>query len=267
VARGGILREWIRKTGFDVARRDALANLRAAAVPDFDPAKRAIVNDLIGVYTMTSAERIGNVIDAVRYVVEAGITGAVVECGVWRGGSMMAAARGLIEAGETDRELWLYDTFGGMSEPSEVDRTPDGRSAQDFVSQAVWRDRLRVTLPEVQANMRRTSYPGHLLRFIEGKVEDTLPCAKPQRVAVLRLDTDWYESTRAELNHLYPLVTPGGIVIIDDYGAWEGSRKAVDEFLEAQQEPIFLWRIDNEGRAFIKPGPSSSLMKQSPDQR
>jgi O-methyltransferase len=114
-------------------------------------------------------------------------------------------------------------------------------------------------LDDVRANLAFTSYPADRVRFIRGKVEDTLPREAPHTIAILRLDTDWYVSTRHELIHLYPKLAVGGVLIIDDYGSWEGARKAVDEFIDDNRLPILLQRIDPTGRISVKLGPFREL--------
>jgi hypothetical protein len=101
-----------------------------------------------------------------------------------------------------------------------------------------------------------TGYPADRLHLVQGKVEDTLPGAAPARIALLRLDTDWYESTRHELVHLYPRLVPNGVLIIDDYGDWVGAKEAVDEYFAAQPFQPFLSRMDHTGRLAIKPAAS-----------
>jgi hypothetical protein len=101
--------------------------------------------------------------------------------------------------------------------------------------------------------MAMTNYPQDKLNYVVGKVEDTIPETLPRKIALLRLDTDWYESTLHELNHLYPLLTEGGVLIIDDYGHWQGAKKAVDEYIEKNKLKILLNRIDYTGRIAIKP--------------
>jgi O-methyltransferase len=204
--------------------------------------------------TMTSSEKLFGLISAVRYVVEHDIPGGIVECGVWRGGSMQAVARTLMEAGTFDRDLYLFDTFEGMPPPSEADRRFDGRSAAVMLAEskptaAVW---AAASLEDVQAGMAEVRYPADRIHYVEGRVEETVPREAPERIAILRLDTDWYESTRHELEHLYPLLTPGGVLILDDYGWWQGSRKAVDEFLAETGERLLLLRLDR-GRIAVKP--------------
>jgi hypothetical protein len=206
---------------------------------------------------MTSAQRLAAQVQAVEWIERRQLQGAVVECGVWQGGSMMAAALTLLRLGVDNRELYLYDTFAGMTEPEEVDRAHDGSSAEQVMNAQVpsaksMGDWTNAGVEEVRANMSSTGYPAQRVHYVVGKVEDTIPATLPGPIALLRLDTDFYSSTRQELEHLYPLVVSGGVVIIDDYGFWQGARRAVDEFL-ADKPEIFLHRIDATGRLLLKP--------------
>ena len=207
-------------------------------------------------YTMTSIERIAALIDAIIYLTRNRIAGAIVECGVWRGGSMAAAALMLKELGDEQRELYLYDTFTGMPPPGELDRRHDNVSAKellaisDYHTSHVWALSRR---DEVRGVMSGTGYDQSRIHYVEGCVEQTIPAQAPASIALLRLDTDWYESTRHELLHLFPRLVPGGILLIDDYGFWQGARRAVDEYFEQTKIPIHLCRIDDTGRVAVKP--------------
>jgi hypothetical protein len=207
-------------------------------------------------YTMTTEERMYVLWQAVLYVVEQPIPGAIVECGVWRGGSSMLAAMTLISRDELSRDLYLYDTFSGMTEPTEADVGFDQRRMTDLWStiKSNRNDRILAyaSLDEVQRNMVSTGYPPDQTHYVVGPVEETIPATIPSEIAVLRLDTDWYESTRHELEHLWELVAPGGIIIIDDYGDWAGARKAVDEFFSGRPDRPLLVRIDASGRIGVK---------------
>jgi len=205
-------------------------------------------------YTMTSKARCFALYSAVKYIEAANIGGDFVECGVWRGGNTMLMAKLLLQNQNTDRSIYLYDTFEGMSEPLPIDKkTGTNEPAKDK-----WADAEKdshnewcyASLDEVQQNMKTTDYPQEKLHFIKGKVEETLPDKKPNKIAILRLDTDWYESTKTELEILFPLLVPGGVLIIDDYGSWEGARKAVDEYFAPGE--ILLHRIDNTGVIGLK---------------
>ena len=171
---------------------------------------------------------------------------------------MMAIAYTLLELGVTDRHLYLYDTFEGMPEPEDSDRGRFGepahrswRKRRDAAGQSTW---INHGIDEVRRNLALTGYHEDRLHFVKGKVEDTLPfAAPPGLIALLRLDTDWYASTRAELDHFYPKMVPGGVLIVDDYFRWQGARKATDEYFDSHEIPIFLARIDDSSVLGIKP--------------
>jgi O-methyltransferase len=207
-------------------------------------------------YTMTSPERVNALIDAVQYVIANNIDGAIVECGVWKGGSSMATMMTLNHLGNQERELYLYDTFAGMSAPTDNDISVAGEVAQEQFDttkiSADASDWCLSSLEEVKQNVLTTGYPQEKIHFIEGKVEDTIPKHIPGKIAILRLDTDWYESTKHELIHLFPLLQPNGVLILDDYGYWQGAKKAVDEYISEHNICILLNRIDDTGRIAIK---------------
>lgn len=248
------LRSWIRRLGIDVVRYDGR---QSEALPADIDARAAAIMRLVRSHTMTSAERLFALVQAVRYVCAAAVAGDIVECGVWRGGSMMAAAHTLRECGDTTRRLFLFDTFEGMSAPTARDVGIDGRAANELLAaqdrsdpESAW---CYATLEDVRAAMLSTGYEASRVHFVKGKVEDTIPAAAPQRIAILRLDTDWYESTRHELEHLYPRLSPGGVLIIDDYGHWAGCRQAVDEYFASRGVHVLLNRVDYTGRIAVKP--------------
>ena len=184
-----------------------------------------------------------------------GIVGDVVECGVWKGGSMMAVAEMLTRLGDTGRDLHLFDTFTGMSEPSQHDVSFRGDSASETMKRQREEDPsfqwCGSPLDEVRHNMLATGYPRERVHFVEGMVEQTIPGSAPDRIALLRLDTDWYESTRHELVHLFPRLVDGGVLIIDDYGHWQGARRAVDEYFAENNVAMLLNRLDYTGRIGI----------------
>jgi O-methyltransferase len=225
-----------------------------ALPPDFDASDVATVN-AVRPFTMTSPERIWALRNAVKHITEARIDGTIVECGVWRGGSMMTVARTLLELGDSSRELYLFDTFEGMPPPTEHDVMYTGAEAADLLASQPKDSRMwgAASQDEVEAALRPVGYPWEKLHFVAGKVEDTIPDAAPERIALLRLDTDWYESTLHELEHLYPRLARGGVLIIDDYGHWQGARRAVDEYFEREGIQILLNRVDYTARITVKP--------------
>lgn len=207
-------------------------------------------------YTMTSKARMFALYKTVKYIIDAKIPGDFVECGVWKGGSAMIIASTLKELGINNKKIYLYDTFEGASKPTESDYTiGEGEKALDL-----WRKNKEnsdeklffSSLSEVKKNMFSIKYPKEKIIFVKGKVEDTIPKTLPENISLLRLDTDWYESTKHELEYLYPLLSQKGILIIDDYGCWAGAKKAVDEYFEKENISIFLSRIDSTGRLIIK---------------
>ncbi|MEN9685043.1 MAG: hypothetical protein RLZZ28_829 [Bacteroidota bacterium] len=224
---------------------------------DFEDFHKGII-EKVKPYTMTSEERLYALIESVKYIVKNNIPGTIVECGVWKGGSMMAVAETLKKLGAANRDLYLYDTYAGMTDPTAEDLAYSNESAAALLQNDADRKKESVVwaysnLEEVKTNLSKIDYPPELIHFIEGDVLKTIPAADPGTIALLRLDTDWYESTRHEMEQLYPKLTLGGVLIIDDYGFWKGSRKAVDEYLENNQIPLMLHRIDDTGRAAIKP--------------
>jgi hypothetical protein len=207
-------------------------------------------------YTMTSQASIAGLCESVEYLVRNELSGAVVECGVWRGGSVMAIALTLLRLGAPDRDLYLFDTFAGMTMPDERDQSltapgqaPLERWRRD--DRGEFNEWAYAPLAAVRANVLRTGYPSERVHLIQGPVEETVPAGAPEQIALLRLDTDWYASTKHELEHLYPRLAAGGVLILDDYGSWAGARQAADEY-----EPLshaFLARLDAFARIAIKP--------------
>ena len=240
-----------RRLGVEISRSDG----RGPYPSDFSQLGQDICRT-VEPYTMTPPVKVNALVEAVQYVVKSEVNGAFVECGVWKGGSAMAMALTLKSLGADDRALYLYDTFTGMTKPGEVDISMAGKPASvEFTKTRTGEDSSAwclSPLDEVKANVRETGYPDENLHFVEGKVEDTIPQTAPEMIAILRLDTDWYESTKHELVHLFPRLQPGGVLILDDYGYWQGARKAVDEYIAENNLRIFLNRLDHTGRIAVK---------------
>ena len=248
----------VMRRGLSRMRR-AIAETRGAPVrdgaypADFDRETIALI-ERVAPFSVTSPERIAALAAATEHVVRARIPGALIECGVWKGGSMMAAALTLVRLGGDDRDLYLFDTFTGMSKPTDVDVETAAAGPAPSHASDTWQsinDWAAIGQGEVRANLLSTGYPSSRLYLVEGKVEDTLPAAAPESIALLRLDTDWYESTAHELRHLYPRLSRGGILLVDDYGHWSGARRAVDEYF-GHDRP-FLHRVDYTARLVVKP--------------
>lgn len=183
-------------------------------------------------YTLVGAARLEATARAVRRIDRDGIPGDFVECGVWKGGNVILA-RILSPL----RHCWLYDTFQGMTKP-EADDGPKAayRWNMHITDKQPW---CRAELHELLEAMNATeTFDEKLCHIVVGDVTHTLKLERnlPKEIALLRLDTDWYASTIVELKVLYPRLAIGGILIIDDYGHWQGSRRATDEFFADKQE-------------------------------
>lgn len=252
----GLLKRSLGVFGYELRRKTA------ERPADFSEQDQDLI-DWVKPFTLTTPERLLGLIRATEYLVANRIPGAFVECGVWRGGSMMAVARRLKELNCVDRDLYLYDTFEGMPTPSDHDVSMHGevavKSFTDMQGRADGSQWCLAGLDEVRANMALAGYPARLIHYVKGKVEDTVPQTVPAQIALLRLDTDWYESTRHELEYLWPLLSPQGVLILDDYGYWKGARKAVDDFLATLPFKPLLNRLDHTGRLLIKPANGESV--------
>jgi hypothetical protein len=208
-------------------------------------------------YTMTAPYRMLAMHKASLYVAQNRIPGAVVECGVWRGGSMMVAALSLLAAGDLRPELHLFDTFEGMSEPTARDVDGKGRPVAERLAkipktgESLW---CVASLEDVKANIGGTGYPPERIHYVKGRVEETLPAGAPPAISLLRIDVDWYEPTLHCLQTLYPRLTAGGVLILDDYTDWPGARQAIEEYFAGVSPAPLLVAVDNSARLAVKQG-------------
>jgi len=207
-------------------------------------------------FTMTSLFRMYALYYATKYVIDNNIEGDIVECGVFKGGSSMLSADMLVERNLFDKKLYLYDTYKGMSKPTDKDlyhgfqqKALKDWERRETDSHNTW---CYSPIEEVKENMLSTGYPEEKMVFIKGKVEDTIPGTVPKKISLLHLDTDWYESTYHELVHLFPLLSKNGVLIIDDYGYWQGCREAVDQYFGENDIKMLSNRIDYNGRMYLK---------------
>lgn len=212
------------------------------------------IADSVRNHTMTSRENVLTLIKVIKEINENNIEGDIVECGVWKGGSMMAAAKTLNYLKDYSRQIYLFDTFSTFSDPEEVDITHHGKTGADILIEEsddgiCWK---APTEEMVRQNMKETEYPFEKISFIKGKVEETIPKTLPNKISLLRLDTDWYTSTKHELEWLYPKLEKGGALIIDDYGYWQGCKKAVDEYFSKSNTLSRLIKIDFSARLLYK---------------
>ena len=233
-----IIRKAVNAVGYDVA---------LTVPPDMDEVFLKLYRECKN-YTVTSIERMFSLYEATRYITENIIPGDIVECGVWRGGSSMICASMLRLMGDTRRKIFMYDTYAGMTDPTDkdIDYTGNKASRNDFNK---W---CAIPRSIVEQAMVLTGYPQENIWYVEGKVEDTIPGVIPETIALLRLDTDFYESTYHELKWLFPRLVSGGVLIVDDYGHFRGVREAVDKYIKENSVRILLNRIDYTGRIGVK---------------
>jgi len=206
--------------------------------------------------TMVPIEGLFATVKACRYVVERGIDGDFVECGVWRGGNSILAA-GVFKQLNSDKHIYLFDTFAGMTEPTSEDINFLGRPARLKFEKSQKDDHNEwayASLDDVRANFEQAGLLDDGVKFIQGDVQQTLKdqALIPKCISVLRLDTDWYESTKLEMEILYPRLSVGGILIVDDYGVWGGSKKAVDEYFAKNGRCPFLHYTNSGGRVAVR---------------
>lgn len=205
-------------------------------------------------YTMTSKQRMLALYNSVHYIRDNNIIGDFVECGVWKGGSSMLMID-LIKKLALDKNAYMFDTFTGMTNPSIHDVDHKGISASTYLNQVEKYPNVaaKSLLEDVTFYFKKENLLSERCHFIKGDVLDTIPLNSPEKISILRLDTDWYKSTYHELLHLYPKLVSGGILIVDDYGHWKGAKKAVDEYFDSLSFKPFLNVIDYTGRLIIKP--------------
>ncbi|MEW6332995.1 MAG: TylF/MycF/NovP-related O-methyltransferase [Thermodesulfobacteriota bacterium] len=245
-----LINNMVKKIGYEIVAYDKEGIPGDMADEPF----RAIYN-ACKAYSICSVAAMFALYKSIEYIVRNNIEGDLVECGVYKGGSAMLMAHTLRHFHETGRNIYLYDTFEGMPPPTEEDKSITGDYAGDLLDRKdKTADQMRCISPieEVTKNMESTAYPKRNIFCTKGKVEDTIPGTVPDKIALLRLDTDWYESTKHELEHLYPILSHNGILIIDDYGYWQGARHAVDEYFEDHSISTFLERVDSTVRVCVK---------------
>ena len=205
-----------------------------------------------GKCSLLTVQRLSCLVLAARRIAQHKIEGDVVECGVAAGGSSIVIMRSLL-LNDSVRDVYLYDTYKGMPEPCKYDRkTRDITHAKTiYAEKEHWSEHSQKAVRKAIQD-KCPCYPFERIRFIEGKVEDTIPGVIPDKIALLHLDTDFYESTKHELEHLFPRLAVGGVLILDDYGAWSGAQRATDEYIKAHDIKIFLAPTDYTQRIGIK---------------
>lgn len=209
-------------------------------------------------FTLISLERVHAIVSSIDYICANKIPGDIVECGVWKGGAMYAAAKALASRKCCDRKIFLFDVFEveamfATANETSYDKSYAGKTIEELVNMGLMKkDNYNYKIEDVKSLLSSSGYPDKNFIFKIGRVESTLPSRDIDQIALLRLDTDWYDSTKHELTHLFPKLVKGGILLIDDYGHWEGCKKAVDEYINENKLKLMLHRTDYTGRSAIK---------------
>lgn len=212
-----------------------------------------ILNDFINIvkpFTMTSNERITDLYYSLEYIRENEIDGDIVECGVWKGGNILGIIEYLDYYSINNKKVWLYDTFSGMTNPGNEDYDFNNIHASSQMNNPLVL--ACSTIEEVKKNISNSKFDKSRIIYIEGDVSETLQKYEnlPTKISLLRLDTDWYQSTKDELRILYPKLVKKGVLIVDDYGHWKGSKKAFDEYFV--DKIIQIKKIDYTGIKIFK---------------
>ena len=227
---------------------------------DKDPRFRSALREVRG-YTMSKPELCYALFQAVEHIRTAKVDGAIVESGVWRGGNVALCALALLAEGDTSRDLYLFDTFEWSWPTLSQWDTKYGQEVAERNAALESRrhappdslDAQGVSETKVRDFLVGTGYPSEKIHTVKGFVQDTIPAKAPERIALLRLDTDLYESTYHELVHLYPRLVSGGILLIDDYPVEHGCVRAVEQYFSEAGSRPFLSRIHPQGRIAVKP--------------
>jgi hypothetical protein len=250
---GNIIIAYIKKedSEFSISREELLEKVHVRNKADI---KKYNIDEIVYANTMVDKSRISELKESLDYVIEKNIDGDFVECGTWRGGLAALMAHKIKEK-QLQKQLWVYDTFQGMTEPT----LQDGNIAiTEFDSKKIdngtFSNWCRATLDIVKNTLSLVDENfDEYTTFVVGKVEDTLLEHRtiPNTISLLRLDTDWYESTKMEFEILYPLISSNGIIIVDDYSAWEGSNNATEEYLSKLDPSTYSKKISENGSLII----------------
>ena len=250
----GSLEQRNRRLYLDVMERCLLntiyedAGQEPSARGSFDAAKRDQGLDWPSVaHTMIGHQRLRNLRQCCEQVLEAGIPGDFVETGIWRGGACILMRAVLASFGDDTRSVWCADSFEGLPKPDATNYPADAGDTHHV------HDPLRISLEQVQDNFRKYGLLDGQVKFLKGWFKDTLPTAPIDRIAVLRLDGDMYQSTMDALEALYDKVVTGGFVIVDDFGAVPACAQAVRDYLGARKEVVDAHEIDWTGVYWRKP--------------
>ena len=250
-----IIKKLINFTNFRIVHKNNWYERQINLIPEISKNDLNFIKNLEK-YSMCPPAAHWSIIQSINYISKKKITGDFVECGVFKGGNLILMNH-IRNRLNLNNKIFAFDTFEGMSEPTTYDKdlkdVPADKTFEIYKqSGEKW---CYGSLEEVKKNISLfdKNYAQNF-NFIKGKVEETLKINDnlPQTISLLRLDTDFYESTKIEMEILFPRLVKGGILIIDDYGHWKGSQKAVDEYLDLKNNFHFLHRVDYGTRLLIK---------------
>jgi hypothetical protein len=242
-----IIKNFLLFFNLSIAYKHKISDL----IPEISEIEKNIIETCIK-YSMTTKVRMYVLVQAIKYVKNNNLDGDFVECGIWRGGNIILFQKFNLLF-NLKKKIYGFDTFEGMNEPSEYDKKSEMHAKDIAKNNGIkeMSDWCSASYDEVKKNISKNTILDNV-HLIKGEVENTLLVEEnlPKKISILRLDTDWYESTKIELEILFKRLSNGGVLIIDDYGHWEGSRKAVDEYFKDQN--IWLHYVDSTCRYLIK---------------
>lgn len=237
------------------AERQKLLQSQILPLPDVEDPEFYSILARCWPYSMSSVygmvDAFYSLYETVRYITKYKIPGDIVECGVYAGGMTLLAALTLLHMGDTSRDIYLYDTYEGMPPPTPEDGAEvQAAYERNTAGGKAWAPK---SLEEVTAVLYASGYPREKLHFVKGMVEDTIPAVGPERISILRIDTDFYSSVGHVLREFYPRLSSGGSLILDDYGYMPGARQATDEYFAGLDRPMLFNRVNLQVRAGVKP--------------
>lgn len=250
-----IIKKLFNKFNFKIEHKNSWYKRNEHFIAEIHQRELDIIKSISN-FSMSTPANHWAIIQSIKHISKNNIDGDFVECGVWKGGNIILFKL-IADQQQLNKKIYAFDTFEGMPEPGGMDFDLKNIDAKKTFNKYKDKDIkwCYSTLDEVKSNIK--SFDKNYIdfySFIKGKVEETLNDEKnlPNKISLLRLDTDFFESTKKELEILFPKLVSGGVLIIDDYGHWKGAKRAVDEYFELEKNFLWLHRIDYASRLLIK---------------
>ncbi len=250
-----IIKKLFNKFNFKIEHKNSWYKRNEHFIAEIHQRELDIIKSISN-FSMSTPANHWAIIQSIKHISKNNIDGDFVECGVWKGGNIILFKL-IADQQQLNKKIYAFDTFEGMPEPGRMDFDLKNIDAKKTFNKYKDKDIkwCYSTLDEVKSNIK--SFDKNYIdfySFIKGKVEETLNDEKnlPNKISLLRLDTDFFESTKKELEILFPKLVSGGVLIIDDYGHWKGAKRAVDEYFELEKNFLWLHRIDYASRLLIK---------------